>query len=252
MKIDRSCGDRNIFQNVNIYDSLKRSNQYINTRSTNKSVATSFLIKLQKNFLVYVFHNTKIGTLLAQEKTLIVKDIKFTDCPIQENNYDCGLFAFGVLMHLAVGFLVRCDTYNQECITKLRKGLRLITSSPHLNVITDPKKYISCQFVSLFLTKKMYTSIVSDPVVDYYYFLQRSRTNECLASSVTENSTGNSLESAYIPTSDKDNVEWAGTIDDTMSSLSEEIKEEKKITNDSQNIENEVTNHSRNTNLIFL
>ena len=105
--------------NVILYDSLKRR-----TRHVNHNVIT--IVKDVNFFLQsFILHEKKHEHLRETDKALIGR-LHYGDCPIQDNGFDCGLFAVGIVLHLIEGKDIYSETFTQKHITNLRSRLATV------------------------------------------------------------------------------------------------------------------------------
>ena len=125
-----------VFQSVRIYDSLGRISSRTNmSLSRNKnlppsvsktSLAGKYLCCLQ-SFLVRICffekQHTKQVRMLKANPEYILKKATNEECPQQYNGFDCGLFSFGILLHIANNVPVTPDVFSHSNITQFRQGL---------------------------------------------------------------------------------------------------------------------------------
>ncbi|KAG7358229.1 hypothetical protein IV203_014816 [Nitzschia inconspicua] len=69
--------------------------------------------------------NPKCEVLLANPDHIVEKAV-YRSCPLQQNGFDCVLFAFGCVLHLLKGLDVSADIFNQQHISKLRESLHAV------------------------------------------------------------------------------------------------------------------------------
>jgi hypothetical protein len=121
-----------VFQSVRIYDSLGRTTPSNIRLSSKKSVvnksslAGKYLCCLQ-SFLVQICFFDKTDTkqvrMLKENPDYILGKAINQECPQQRNGWDCGLFAFGILLHIANNVPVTHDVFSGSNITEFRQGL---------------------------------------------------------------------------------------------------------------------------------
>jgi SWIM zinc finger/MULE transposase domain/Ulp1 protease family, C-terminal catalytic domain len=115
----------NIFQNVTLYDSLRKTGRRDQGRLNSRNRGAQFLRRFQ-NFLAqycFVDDDERCQLLLKQQPDLIIEKCTVVPCPQQQNGYDCALFAVGVLVHLANDIQVQQDLFSQAEITYFRQQL---------------------------------------------------------------------------------------------------------------------------------
>ena len=111
----------NIFKEVYVYDSLRRSSR--NQSVINTSIPGQMLRHLQLFLANFAFFNTPHKHRLQQEPDFILREAIFMSCPQQRNGYDCGLFGLAVLMHLVEGKEPNVQSFGQEDVDLFRSGL---------------------------------------------------------------------------------------------------------------------------------
>jgi len=129
-----------VFHSVQVYDSLERVSTSNKTRSTTATVrktssAGKYLCCLQSFLLKFCFtstdreeqprphQHTKQLRMLQRNPEYILKNAVLRECPQQDNGWDCGLFAFAVVLHLANNIPVTRDVFSSSDISRLRQGL---------------------------------------------------------------------------------------------------------------------------------
>ena len=122
----------------------------------------------------YVLSGTHFEKILVNDPDYILKDVKFHDCPMQQNTYDCGLFATIVVLHLLNDVNVDVTTFTQSNITKFRESLYEIFKAKPDKQLPDPKIFISRTFIESFFSKLKKPVIKPDPFLIYLEVRRRS------------------------------------------------------------------------------
>jgi hypothetical protein len=68
-------------------------------------MARELLKKYQEFFINYILYDTD-HKMVLQDPNYILQDITYHECPIQDNTYDCALFAYGIMLHLVRGIKI--------------------------------------------------------------------------------------------------------------------------------------------------
>ncbi len=157
-----------IFQNVEVYDSLKRSVRNKEKKVSKTSVEGIFLKRVQSFFSLYVLWGTAIEKKLNDDEYLILEGATIRECPSQMNTYDCGLYAVAVVLHLVNNVELNATTFNHSNIEKFRKHLHEIFDSPPIENMPDPKKMLSRSFIYSFFPKLNNPSSKPDPFLNYF------------------------------------------------------------------------------------
>jgi Ulp1 family protease len=85
---------------------------------------TEVLLKFQQFMVDYVFfYCNSCKNLLLKDPQHILKKVIYKECPWQQNGYDCALFGFVTLLHLANQQSVTSDTFSQNNVTSFRNAL---------------------------------------------------------------------------------------------------------------------------------
>jgi MULE transposase domain/Ulp1 protease family, C-terminal catalytic domain/SWIM zinc finger len=71
----------------------------------------------------YCFFDQAYNDKLFNDPRYILQHAVYADCPQQNNDYDCGLFATAVVLHISHGVPIVEDVFTQEHITNCRCGL---------------------------------------------------------------------------------------------------------------------------------
>ncbi|KAG7366226.1 transposase, mutator family protein [Nitzschia inconspicua] len=101
-----------IFHEVSVYDSLIKGGRRNNSVHRNSPPA-KYLRSFQQFIANFCsFGNPKCEVLLANPDLIMEKAV-YRSCPLQQNGFDCGLFAFGCVLHLLKGLDVSADIFNQ-------------------------------------------------------------------------------------------------------------------------------------------
>jgi hypothetical protein len=147
---------KKIFDNVTVYDSLKKIDRNDKTEKSakfNKNCSGGlFLRTFQEFILKYVFHDydpTKLK-VLEDDPDYILKNATYCPNPQQFNTFDCGFFAIASVLHLTRQIDLQMDTYNQQNITDLRQQLEIICLNEDNNNYPDPKTSLSMSFILSF------------------------------------------------------------------------------------------------------
>ncbi|KAG7361515.1 MULE transposase domain containing protein [Nitzschia inconspicua] len=139
-----------IFHEVSVYDSLIKGGRRNNSVHRNSPPA-KYLRPFQKfiaNFCL--FGNPKCEVLLANPDHIVEKAV-YRSCPLQQNGFDCGLFAFGCVLHLLKGLDVSADIFNQQHISKLRESLHAVFTVTDIGSdVPNPRELLSSSFLSSF------------------------------------------------------------------------------------------------------
>ena len=154
MVFDATDVEGNFFQWVKVYDSLKRSGR--NKKRViqlDNTTVRNLLKKYQEFFIKNILYGTDHKEVL-NDPEYILQDLSYHECPIQENSYDCALFAYGILIHLVRGIKIKNNIFTQSEVTYFRKSLYLIFNA-HPSELSgvDPKKWISAEFITSFFPK---------------------------------------------------------------------------------------------------
>ncbi|KAG7352232.1 hypothetical protein IV203_008280 [Nitzschia inconspicua] len=139
-----------IFHEVSVYDSLIKGGRRNNSVHRNSPPA-KYLRPFQQfiaNFCL--FGNPKCEVLLANPDHIVEKAV-YRSCPMQQNGFDCGLFAFGCVLHLLKGLDVSADIFNQQHISKLRESLHAVFTVTDIGSdVPNPRELLSSSFLSSF------------------------------------------------------------------------------------------------------
>ncbi|KAG7371285.1 hypothetical protein IV203_019855 [Nitzschia inconspicua] len=139
-----------IFHEVSVYDSLIKGGRRNNLVHRNSPPA-KYLRPFQQfiaNFCL--FGNPKCEVLLANPDHIVEKAV-YRSCPLQQNGFDCGLFAFGCVLHLLKGLDVSADIFNQQHISKLRESLHAVFTDTVIGTdVPNPRELLSSSFLSSF------------------------------------------------------------------------------------------------------
>ncbi|KAG7344893.1 MULE transposase domain containing protein [Nitzschia inconspicua] len=135
---------------VSVYDSLIKGGRRNNSVHRNSPPA-KYLRSFQQfiaNFCL--FGNPKCEVLLANPDHIVEKAV-YRSCPMQQNGFDCGLFAFGCVLHLLKGLDVSADIFNQQHISKLRESLHAVFTVTDIGSdVPNPRELLSPSFLSSF------------------------------------------------------------------------------------------------------
>jgi hypothetical protein len=122
-----------IFERVIGYESLNSiqmisSQSRVSTRSgigiPTNSCGAQCLMQLQRFLNEFSFYDIEgMYTTLKQDPKIILQRATYISCPQQTNGYDCLLFGFAILLHIAHGIKVDETIFTQANITKLRASL---------------------------------------------------------------------------------------------------------------------------------
>ncbi|KAG7356648.1 hypothetical protein IV203_001334 [Nitzschia inconspicua] len=139
-----------IFHEVSVYDSLIKGGRRNNSVHRNSPPA-KYLRPFQQfiaNFCL--FGNPKCEVLLANPDHIVEKAV-YRSCPMQQNGFDCDLFAFGCVLHLLKGLDVSADIFNQQHISKLRESLHAVFTVTDIGSdVPNPRELLSSSFLSSF------------------------------------------------------------------------------------------------------
>ncbi|KAG7373566.1 hypothetical protein IV203_034290 [Nitzschia inconspicua] len=95
--------------------------------------------------------STALCEVLLANPDHIVEKAVYRSCPLQQNGFDCGLFAFGCVLHLLKGLDVSADIFNQQHISKLRESLHAVFTVTDIGSdIPNPRELLSSSFLSSF------------------------------------------------------------------------------------------------------
>ncbi|KAG7349582.1 MULE transposase domain containing protein [Nitzschia inconspicua] len=147
VKIILDLRSPDIFHEVSVYDSLIKGGRRNNSVHRNSPPA-KYLRPFQQfiaNFCL--FGNPKCEVLLANPDHIVEKAV-YRSCPLQQNGFDCGLFAFGCVLHLLKGLDVSADIFNQQHISKLRESLHAVFTLT--DNVPNPGELLSSSFLSSF------------------------------------------------------------------------------------------------------
>jgi hypothetical protein len=123
--------DGEIFKDVFVYDSLKvisRGRASKTIKPATGSVASIYLLTLQKFLSTFLFYNEPNNDTLMNDENFILQHAKFVACPRQMNGYDCSLFGLGTLLHAINNIPIDETIFQQQHISLFRKELRNILS----------------------------------------------------------------------------------------------------------------------------
>ena len=149
---DATDPDGDYFQYITCYDSLLRSKR--NTPKGKKKIVTNkaandILLKYKEFFCHYVLYNTEnVNNIMSSND--ILDAMSYGCCPIQDNGYDCALYAFAILLHLCHGIKMKDNLFTQSEITYFRKSLYIVLKAPEEELKCNPKKFISEEFILTF------------------------------------------------------------------------------------------------------
>ncbi|KAG7352120.1 hypothetical protein IV203_008168 [Nitzschia inconspicua] len=147
-----------IFHEVSVYDSLIKGGRRNNSVHHNSPPA-KYLRPFQQFIANFCsFGNPKCEVLLANPD-LIVEKAVYRSCPLQQNGFDCGLFAFGCVLHLLKGLDVSVDIFNQQHISKLRESLRTVFTLTDIGSdFPNPRELLSSSFLCSFFPSSLKTT----------------------------------------------------------------------------------------------
>jgi Ulp1 family protease len=119
------------------------------------------------------YENEGVYTTLKQDPKFILRRSTYNSCPQQSNGYDCSLFGFATLLHIAHGIKVDETIVNQANITELRGSLYTILSS---DIRQDPKKFLSKIFIRLFFPLLGYKDVDGeiDTHIQFYKYTKHA------------------------------------------------------------------------------
>jgi hypothetical protein len=151
VKVDFDVRRDNIFQDVRVFDSLRRTRLNIDAVDTNSN-GGKLLRELQLFLSQFAFFDVPMNETLVKNPDLILAEAVYSSCPQQQNAIDCGLFAYATLLHLVWDENIGNDTFTQQHISSLRSDLYtvLTTKKVHRLDFPDPKKHLSCKFLFSF------------------------------------------------------------------------------------------------------
>jgi Ulp1 family protease len=105
--------DGDFFQYIKVYDSLSRNyNKKRRILQVQNPAAITLLKKYQQFFINYILYDTDHKEML-NNPDYILQDVTYHECPVQENSYDCGLFAFGIMQHLVRSINITSKSYRR-------------------------------------------------------------------------------------------------------------------------------------------
>ncbi|KAG7365122.1 hypothetical protein IV203_038325 [Nitzschia inconspicua] len=94
--------------------------------------------------------NNSCEVLLANPDHIVEKAV-YRSCPLQQNGFDCGLFAFGCVLHLLKGLGVSADIFNQQRISKLRESLHAVSTLTDIGSdVPTPQELLSSSLLCSF------------------------------------------------------------------------------------------------------
>ena len=106
---------KNVFNNVVVYDSLRRSSRRAKEGvSKFHSVGEKVLMKFQKYLSTFDFFDCEDTSAIIQNENYILEKLVYKECPQQENLQDCSLFGLITLIHLANNIEVTYETFNHH------------------------------------------------------------------------------------------------------------------------------------------
>ncbi len=174
MIVDGTDKEGDFFQYISIYDNLLRRERNNNKNNQKKKklknyLALDLLKKYQTFFYNYVFYDKAETLLNSKYKDSIFDEVTYVESPILENTYDCGLYAFSILLHLLRGIQIKQDVFTQSHITAFRNGLRIVVNGPIDELQSDPKKYIPVEFIYSFFGLTYQKTIKRNPFTIYLH-----------------------------------------------------------------------------------
>ena len=125
ISVDFDIRREQIFKNVKIYDSLRRTGRNVSVFNIN-STGKQFLVLLQTFLAKYSFFASPNVERLLGEKELILQNAEYIQFPQQLNGYDCALFALATTLHLCSRRVVEQNTFSQDNVSELRRALHLV------------------------------------------------------------------------------------------------------------------------------
>ncbi len=158
------------FQYIKVYDSryfVCRDGRII--QKANPKV-TSLLHKFQNfvaNYILYDHDNQEV----VNNQNSIMRDVTYHTCPrpIIDCQFDCSLFGLGVVLHLVRVINITQTMFTQNEITYFRKSLYLIFNATEDEVGTNPRKWISTEFINSFFPFLFSTSNEVNLFLDYLH-----------------------------------------------------------------------------------
>ena len=146
------------FEYVRVYDSI-RSHAGPLRRVKPKHTSAINLLKDFQKFLVRCClppptTNTTVTTpkkgllLLQTDPDYILKNAVLSECPQQQNSWDCGLFSLALLFHLANDINIDKDTFSQKEVSTFRLRLHQRLSAPSVTVTRRGVRQESVSFLN--------------------------------------------------------------------------------------------------------
>jgi Ulp1 family protease len=131
VSIKFDANNKGVFTIVDIYDSLIQSSRSKASSNYGQTTwCTEVLLKFQQFMVDYVFFVCdSCKNLLLKDPKHILKKVVYKECPWQRIGYDCALFGFVMLLHLANQQSATSDTFSQNNITSFCNALYKILSS---------------------------------------------------------------------------------------------------------------------------
>lgn len=163
MILDATSIDGYYYGVVGIYDSLVRSKR--NNKQLINDAASDLLLKYEEFFKHYILYDMEID----KENCNILDNVAYGKCPIQQNSYDCGLFAYAILVHLMKGIKITETLFTQKDIDYFRRSLYLIFKASPEELKHNPLEYLSDEFIYSFFDQTYHDSYEDNIFVKYLH-----------------------------------------------------------------------------------
>ena len=89
---------------------MRRSTRSKRAGSSYETIGEQVLMKIQKFIFAFVFSHLPESFLKAYDGKSILKNVKYMECPQQQNSFDCALFGMVTLLHLVNDKIVSSET----------------------------------------------------------------------------------------------------------------------------------------------
>jgi hypothetical protein len=166
LNFNASDPDKPIFSYVNVYDSMKLVLRECSKKTISfapGSMASKYLLTLQKLLSTFSFFNSPKNDVLLNDKHHIIKEAKFIACPQQSNFFDCSLFALRTLIHAVDGLPIDNTIFHQEDTTLFRKELfNILSIEDSSTAALNPMTSLSREFIISFFLYFIYNIMIMD------------------------------------------------------------------------------------------
>ncbi len=173
MIFDATDSEGDFFQSITVYDNLLRRERINeNSKKPKKKLRNDSAIKLLKKYQTFFYNYIlydKSEDILLNYKNAIYEDICYVECPLVENKYDSGLYAYVIFLHIVRGIFIQSKLFTQSDITTFRKALYIVLTGSEEELKADPKKFISTDFITSFFGMTFQSNNKPNNFINYFH-----------------------------------------------------------------------------------